>query len=399
MNPVETFKSWPPPKRWLLVTSTAAVLLLVAFGLMRRQDESKQGESVTDPQSSQSDSVLVLDSTAQRLAGIEVETVSEALAGALIANGTIAFNENQVSIVAPRAEGRVVAVRADLGQAVARGTPLAVLASAEISQIRGDYERARAGLDIAQRNYEREKRLFQQSISPEKEMLAAEQSYRETLADVKSSASRLASIGASEGQGGNYTLGSPIAGIVVDRTAMPGQIAGPQTNLFTVANLRHVWITVDVYDADLARVQQGAVTTVTAAALPGENFIGRVTYAGGVVDPNTRTFKVRVEVENPRLRLRPGMFAQVRIEAPSTADPNRVVVPDIAVQDVNGAKVVFVAGAQRGTYIVRPVSLGLPVDSGRVSVITGLRAGERVVVRGAFQLKAQFTKASFGEEE
>ena len=398
MKLIDMIRRWTVRKRWFVGIAALAVILLVAVAL-RNAGGTAEEPTAESADGMAVDTVVVLDSVAQRLAGIEIQPVAIAEVGALIANGTIAFNENQVSIVAPRAESRVVAVRADLGQSVARGTSLAVLASSEVGQIRGDYERARAGLEIAQRNYQREKRLFEQSISPEKEMLQAEQAYREALADLNSSAARLASIGASNGQGASYTLDSPIAGVIVERSAMPGQIAGPQTNLFTVANLNHVWITVDVYDADLARVQKGAVASVTTSALPGENFLGRVTYAGGVVDPATRTFKVRVEVENPALRLRPGMFAQARIEAAIVADPSRVVVPEIAVQDLNGAKVVFVADAQAGRYVVRTVAVGPPVDTGRVSITRGLRAGERIVVRGAFQLKAQLTRSSFGEEE
>jgi cobalt-zinc-cadmium efflux system membrane fusion protein len=320
--------------------------------------------------------------------------------GALVANGTIAFDENRVSVVAPRAEGRIVNVRTDLGQQVREGTPVASMLSPDVGQARGDLDRARATVDVARRNYEREKRLFEQSISPEKEMLDAEVAYRTAEADVRSAAARLESLGATNGQGASYSLLSPISGTVVARNAMPGQLAGPETNLFTIADLRNVWITVDVYSGDLARVRHGALATVTSGALPGENFIGHVTYAGGIVDPSSRTFKVRVEVENARLRLRPGVYAQVRIEsAEAASNTGPITVPEIAVQDLDGTKVVFVAGAVPGRYVVRSIVLGSAVEGGVVAVQSGLVVGERVVTRGAFQLKAELTKASFGEKE
>jgi multidrug efflux pump subunit AcrA (membrane-fusion protein) len=119
-----------------------------------------------------------------------------------------------------------------------------------------------------------------------------------------------------------------------------------------------------------------------------------------VVDPQSRTFKVRVEVENEALRLRPGMFATVRIDAPpAPGAASRPVVPETAVQELNGKQVVFVATASPGRYAVRPVTLGPTAGEGRVTVASGLRAGERIVGTGAFQLKAELTKASFGEEE
>src|SRR6185437_3593423 len=133
-------------------------------------------------------------------------------------------------------------------------------------------------------------------------------------------------------------------GVVVERNASPGQSVGPSTNLFTVADLRNVWITVDVYETDLARVRQGAAAIVSPTAFQSEQFPGRVTFAGGVVDTASRTFKVRVEVDNPNLRLRPGMFAQVRVpDVARAAITGPIVIPEIAVQEVNGKQVVFVA--------------------------------------------------------
>jgi RND family efflux transporter MFP subunit len=192
-----------------------------------------------------------------------------------------------------------------------------------------------------------------------------------------------------------------VAGTVLERNASPGQVVGPEHNLFTVANLRHVWITVDVYERDLGRVRQGAKATVVPTALAGEQFPGRVTYAGGVVDTTSRAFKVRVEVENPKLLLRPGMFARVSIQSPTPrgVDSTAVAVPEVAVQEIDGSPVVFVAGDAPGSFVVRPVTVGAARGNGMVRVTNGLKSGESVVAAGAFQLKAELTKASFGEEE
>ncbi len=218
---------------------------------------------------------------------------------------------------------------------------------------------------------------------------------------IVSALAKLRAVGATGGEGADFGLVSPIAGVVVERNASPGQVVGPSTNLFTVANLRHVWITVDVYEADLSRVRRGAPVVVTPVALAGETFAGRVTYAGGVVDPASRTFKVRVELENPGLRLRPGMFAQVRITVPpgAAATTGTLTVPEIAIQEINGKQVAFVATASPGQFVARPVTVGPRSSGGLVTLTGGLAAGDRIVGRGAFQLKAEMLKASFGEDQ
>ena len=114
------------------------------------------------------------------------------------------------------------------------------------------------------------------------------------------------------------------------------------------------------------------------------------------------TLKVRVEVENRGLRLRPGMFAQVRIETPASpeaAGAKPIVVPELAVQDLNGKTVVFVPVGAPGRFVARPVLVGLRVGDGFVTISQGLRLGDTVVAKGAFQLRAELLKASFGEDE
>ena len=389
-------------RRWPLIVAALVILAAAIWWLTRDKGTAKDSEAATE-EAAHADTVVSLDSAALRLAGVEVMTVGASSGGALTANGTITYDANHVSVLSSRAEGRVVSVRADLGQEVSAGTTLAIIESSEIGKTRGELERARVTVDAARRNYEREKRLFDQSISSQKELLEAEAEFRSAEADYASSLSSLRALGATGGQGATFGLSAPISGTVVERTASPGQVVGPSTNLFTVADLRHVWIEVDVYESDLSRVRKGAEATVTPAALTGESFVGKVTYAGGIVDPTSRTFKVRVELENAARRLRPGMFAQVRIAAPPGAaarEGSAISVPDVAIQDVDGKPVVFVQTSTAGRFIARPVILdaGGRASGGMVTVNAGLRTGDRVVTTGAFQLKSEMMKGSLSAE-
>ncbi len=387
---------WIARRRWPILVAAGLGLTLVAWAFVR--DGSEPAASVaTEGAAAQPDSVIALPATTQRLAGIELVVVNASTSGELIANGTITYDANHVSVLSSRAEGRVVSVSADLGQQVSAGDVLAIIESPLVGQTRGALERAQANLEAARRNYEREQRLFAQAISSQKELLEAEATFRSAEADRRSAVAELGALGARGGRGASFSLVSPINGMVVERKASPGQAVDPSTNLFTVANLRHVWITVDVYERDIERINENAQAVVTPSALPGESFPGRVTYAGGIVDPTSRTFKVRVELENPGRRLRPGMFARVRIQTPRLAGDTAISVPELAVQEMNGRQVVFVASGRPGEFIIRPVTVGGPTGSRAVAITAGLRAGERIVSSGAFQLKAELLKASFGD--
>ncbi|MEO7136627.1 MAG: efflux RND transporter periplasmic adaptor subunit, partial [Gemmatimonadales bacterium] len=305
-------------RRWPLWLA-AVLAIAVAWVVFRRNPPpgDQPGATAEDGVSaaaSPGDSVVALDTTSERLAGIELITVGAARVGILSANGTITYDGNHVSVVASRAEGRVVSIRTDLGQRVRQGDVLVIVESPEVGGTRGTYGRAQAAIEVARRNYEREKRLYEQSITSQKELLEAEGEYRSAQAELNAALAKLKALGASPvGEGGTFGLASPVSGTVVERHATPGQIAGPSTDLLTVADLRHVWITVDVYEADFSRVKNGVPAKVIPTALR-DTFPGKVTFAGGVVDSLTRTVKVRVEVENETRLLRPGMFAQVYIE-------------------------------------------------------------------------------------
>jgi cobalt-zinc-cadmium efflux system membrane fusion protein len=386
-------------RRWPLLLGLVMAIVVTVVLFTRGGEASDANVATAVDKPATNDSVVTLDSAAQRMAGIEVVTAAGSSQNELVANGTIVYDADRVAVLAPRAEGRIVSVQADLGQGVSAGQVLAVIESPEVGQVRGDLERARASVSVSQRNYEREKRLYEQEISPQKEMLDAEVAYRTAEADFNSALAKLKSYGATSGTGGSYGLRTAVSGTVVERNASPGQIVGPSSNVFTVADLQHVWITVDVYEADLTRVHRGAAVTVAPTALPGETFKGRVTFAGGVVDSASRTIKVRVTVENESRRLRPGMFAQVRIAAPSGIPSSAAVsLPEIAVQEVNDKQVVFVQTAP-GRFVARPVTVKGSATGNALLITSGVRAGDQVVIQGAFQLKSELLKATFAGED
>ncbi len=183
------------------------------------------------------------------------------------------------------------------------------------------------------------------------------------------------------------------AGSVIQREVTPGQVLTLGSDAFIVSNLSTVWVSAAVNEKDLSRVRRGARVTVTTQGYPDVSFHGTVMMLGDQLDPQTRTVPVRVQVPNPGIRLRPGMFATAIIDESATR--TAVFVPEASLQDVNGLQVVFVT-ADGSTFQVRAVKLGVRSE-GMVEVTEGLSPGERIVVDGAFMVKGELLKGSVGE--
>lgn len=167
------------------------------------------------------------------------------------------------------------------------------------------------------------------------------------------------------------TVYAPASGVVTERKAYPGTRVMPDTMLYRLADLSHIWVDADVFEVDLPAVRVGATATVTLAG--GETRAGKVTYVNPMVDPQSRTAQVRVELANPRLTLKPGMYVDVVLSG--TRAPE-LVVPRDAVLDTGTRQLALVAQGD-GRYELREIRTGL-VTGDSVVVLSGLGVGERV---------------------
>jgi len=194
------------------------------------------------------------------------------------------------------------------------------------------------------------------------------------------------------------TIYSPISGYVLARNVTHGEKITPDTALFDIANLARVWIMASVYESELPFVHQGQAATILFESMPGEPLPGRVDIVYPTLEEKTRTAQVRLVFDNPRLLLKPGMYAQVEIR--SDLGP-RLSVPPEAVVESGTRSIVFVAEGE-GYFAPREVRLGLRLPDA-VEVIDGLRAGDRVVASGTFfvdsesKLKAALEAAAAGQ--
>lgn len=339
--------------------------------------------------------VIRLDERAIRFGGIVVGRAEAVSTNQLQVTGSITYDAGRVSEIGARTAGRITALRAELGARVASGEVLALLASPDIGQLRAAQRQASDLLGIAQENFDREQRLATQGISSRKELLAAEGELRRAQAELRSTTERLRVLGAGGGTGSQFTVVAPFAGVVVARNAGLGEMASPTDTLFTIADLSRLWIELDIFERDLARVQIGQTVSVSVAAYPDRVFPGRIVYVGDVLDPLRRTVRARVELPNSNRMLKPGMFARAGINV-GAGGPGVVVVPQTAVQELQGRHVVFVPGSRPGEFRPVVVEPGETIDGSRITIRSGLTAGSPVVTAGSFALRSELAKSEIG---
>jgi len=343
---------------------------------------------------------LKLSDAERKAAGVRVaEAKIEAVADQISVPATVQADQSRMAHVAPKVSGRIVRVHVRLGDAVQRGQVLATIDSIEVGEAQAGYVDARAQLDLAQSSFERARQLFEEQIIPQKDWLQAQADLEKARAAERAAAGRLRLLGVSRPTGqadpsSVYTLVAPFAGTVTElENAVQGELAKPEEGLFTVADLSRVWVQASLPEADLPRVRVGAPAAIEVAAYPGERFEGRVAYVSSGLDRETRTVQARIEVPNPKGRLKLEMFATAHIEA-GAGEEEALVVPREAVVLMDGKPAVFVQ--EDGGFEARGVELGQPLARGTV-LRSGVRPGEQVVVAGAYALKARVLKSQMGE--
>lgn len=348
---------------------------------------------------------LTLSPEAMKNAGIRTITVkAEALPETISVTANISHNQDRLFHVTPRIRGRVVEVYVSVGSAVKASTPLALLDSTELGEAKAEYIKAKTLVGLAKANYEREKRLFEQKIAAQKDMLTAEAEYRRAEAEVRLLSEKLRLYGLSDEEVSSlenshgpsrYSLRSPASGVVVEKDVTQGEVLETGKKVFTVSDLSTVWVLLQIYERDLAKVRTGSPVKIRTEPYPEEVFTGKVAYIGDTLDPQTRTVSIRVEVPNPGRRLKPGMFATAEIETPA-ASGTALVIPSVAIQKIEGKPVAFVREGE-GNFHKRDLELGREIR-GRVEVKSGLKEGEQVVTEGSFTLKSELLKETLAED-
>ena len=306
--------------------------------------------------------------------------------------GELRVNEGRYAEVGTPIACRLVSVLAAPGQVVRKGQPLAVLQSVDVGKARGESITAQARLDLAKKTLERKRSLTAENIVPLREVQEAEANVATAEADVRSAHAGLRALGASDesSDSSELVLRSPVDGTVIERNAIQGQMAEPAQPLFRVGDMSKLWLVVHAFERDAVRLTLGSTARVTFAALPGRDFTSKVTLIGKQVDAGSRTIPVRIEVANSEQLLRPGMSATAWTPVGKSTE-KVITVPVAALQRIENEWLVFLPKGQ-DTFEIRSVGRGRELGT-EIEIVSGLKAGEQVVVEGAFLLKAEAEKA------
>ena len=365
---------------------------------------------------------ITLSAEAERRMGLRLAAAAlRTMERTIQATGVVQFDETGHAHLRTMAHGRIDEVYVRLGERVAAGQRLFQYDNVELGAAIGQYlgalaelERATSEAEVARRAMERAEALVGRGAMAKAELERRQAEYRNAMAVIESQKAaaadveqRLHRFGMSDPQIGQLnlrtdyhreashtTVTSPLAGAITQLDAVAGEPVTPEDLLVTVSDLSTVWVQADVYEKDISAVRPGAPVTVSVAAYPGRTFPGRITYVGDVLDPATRTAKVRCEVGNREGLLKLEMFATVNI--PSGSGRAAVAVPTEAVQTLEGQPVVFVP-APGGGYLRRPLALGQQAE-GWFEVLEGLQAGDQVVTQGSFVLKSEALKTELVHE-
>ncbi|MGH7252454.1 MAG: efflux RND transporter periplasmic adaptor subunit [Nitrospiraceae bacterium] len=316
--------------------------------------------------------------------------------------GTVQPNENKRAEITPLVRGRVRDVYVDMGQEVKGGTLLARLYSRELGLAQSSYLKARAKLREAEQVFERARDLLNSKAISLAELQKREAELLSVRAETRETRDRLELLGMREEDiqrlekdhliSSYVPIRAPFAGRVIARDITKGEVVETSDTLFVVADLSTLWLIVNIPGKDIPFIlhsgKKGGSVEIQVSAYPHEVFHGQITYIGDVLDPATRTMRIRAEVPNQERRLRPEMFATVRIY--SDPEPDVLTIPSAAIQQDRGETVVFVQ-VDPQQFERRPVKLG--AASGElVKLLDGLREGEHVVVSGSFVLKSELLR-------
>jgi len=378
----------------------AAMAALAVLAGCSDQSTAKQAAPAKAPEKSAPDGEVRLPVDSPQLNRIKVaEARAERVPlEEVVAPGKIESNPNRISRVVIPVPGRVTRVMVAVGDAVAEGQPVLAIESPEASAAASTYQQTLARLGEtkatftkAEADFNRVKDLFAGRAIAQKEVVSAEAALAQAKSAVEQaqasqdeSLRRLGLLGIKPGETStSIQVKAPLAGKVLDLAVVAGEYRNDTSvPLMTIADLSLVFMAADVPESQIRLITTGEMVKITLAAYPDEVFTGTVARIADVVDPQTRTIKVRAALKNPKGRLRPEMFGEIRHEETFRRVP---VIPSSAIVQSDKRSIVYREKAQ-GVYEPVTITFGKQ-DGDRVPVLTGIAEGERIVIDGGMLLK------------
>lgn len=399
-------------KKYIILSS---ILILIFCGGGEKSTVRQEADRQND-KAEHEHQELKVSLEKQKQWGIKVGEISEiSVSSKITLPGVLTLNQNKTAYISSFAEGKVISLSADLGDNVHKGQMLLTINSLEFARAQATFLQARARFILSNKEYERAKMLLKEKAIEQKEYLRREAEYEKASTEVGVRGSNLHSFGLNHDQiddliekcdslnpegylcevaNPNLNILSPINGKIIFRDVIVGEHIEPKKILFTASDLATLWALLDAYEKDLPFINEASKVTIISSLYPDKKFVGKITYISDMIDEKLRTAKVRVEVDNKNNLLKPNMFILGMIENENRKE-KVLIVPEEAVQNMNGKEVVFFQ-EEKEMFVVQEVKIKEKIDRNAI-IAEGLKRGQEIVIKGAFYLKAELSKESFGK--
>lgn len=306
-------------------------------------------------------------------------------------SGEVSFDENKVVKVFPFTSGQVIEVKVSLGDKVTKGQTLAVIRSADVAGNYTDLTSTKADLSISKRQLEQAEYLYKSGISSERDYTEAKENYNKSVAANSKVRDQIAiNGGGNTSANGTLVIKAPGSGYVVEKNITAGNYIRPDnsSSLFTISDMKDVWIWANVFESDISKIKKGYNAKITTLAYPDKTFSGNVDEISSVLDPDNKVMKVRIALTNADLLLKPEMFTNVLIT--NKENSTSVAIPASAVVFDNSKNFVVLYNSKCDMQ-VREVSVIKTVDD-VTYIASGLKPGDKVVSKSQLLLYQALTE-------
>ncbi|HTG26998.1 MAG TPA: efflux RND transporter periplasmic adaptor subunit [Methylomirabilota bacterium] len=368
--------------------------LLSAAGCGSRSGESESKMTSYSAGEHPADTAELFSVPQEQMSHVQIATVEKSsLPRVLRLTGAVAYNGFKTTQVFTAVGGPVQEILVAPGEMVRAGQPLLVVSSPDFSVARSAYIKARSTFQLADKNYQRSRDLFEHHAIAERDLQQAESDRAAAQADLQSSEDAMRVLGIQDPEGSvknptkltsRATVIAPVSGEITERLVGPGQLLQANTTqCFTISDMSTVWILVNVYQNDLQYVHMGDDVAITTDAYP-DTFHGKISFLSPALDPNTRTLQARIVTPNPGLKLKKDMYVNATVQAGKITDA--LTVPDAAVlRDTENQPFVY-ALTRANQFSRQSVTVG-DSHNGRTQVTSGLKPGQRIAGDGSLFLQ------------
>ncbi|MBS1747748.1 MAG: efflux RND transporter periplasmic adaptor subunit [Bacteroidetes bacterium] len=307
---------------------------------------------------------------------LQIDSVSiQQVENTLTLTGQVTFNEDKVARIFPMVSGNITGITAQLGDYVKQGQLLGIINSGEMADYANDLITAKTNLLIAKKNLDASEDMYKSGLASQKDLITAQEMYNQTQAQVNRSNQVLQVYGGNTS--GKYELKSPINGFIVEKQINNDMAIRPDNanDLFTISDLKDVWVIANVYESNISRVHLGDQVDITTLSYPDKVFHGTIDKIMNMLDPTNKVMKVRIVLPNPDYALKPQMFASVTVK--NKTNQTSLCVPSSTIIFVNNQYYVLHLKSQ-SEIIITPVQL--LGTSGNQTYITGnVTPGDKLI--------------------